>query len=70
MQQSLICNSMFSYLLQNNFISENQSFFKLSDSCVNQLLAIAREIYSSYDNKYEVRAIFLHISKAFWQSME
>ena len=33
----------------------NQSGFKPGDSCVNQLLAITHEIFSSFDDNYEVR---------------
>ena len=43
----------------------NQSGFKSGDSCVNQLLAITHEIFSSFDDNYEVRGVFFHISKAF-----
>ena len=32
---------------------------------VNQLLAIAHEIFSSFDDTYEVRGLFLYISRAF-----
>ena len=56
---------MFSHLLGNNLLSENQSGFKPGDSCINQLLAITYEIHSSFDENYEVRRVFLNISKAF-----
>ena len=55
---------MFTYFVENNLISENQSGFKPGDSCVNQLLAITYEILSTFDNNYEVRGIFLDISLA------
>ena len=32
---------------------------------VNQLLAIAHEIFSSFDDTYEVRVLFLDISRTF-----
>ena len=35
------------------------------DSCINQVLSITREIYSSFDDGFEVRSIFMDISKAF-----
>ena len=44
-----------------------QSGFKPGNSCVNQLLAITHEIFSSFDNNYEVRGIFLDISRAFYK---
>ena len=56
---------MFTYFIENNLISENQWGFKPSDFYVNQLLAITHEIFSSFDNNYEVRGVFLDISKAF-----
>ena len=56
---------MFTYIIENNLISENQSGFKPGDSCVNQLLAITHEIFSSFDDNYEVRGVFPDISKAF-----
>ena len=55
---------MFTYFIENNLISENQWGFKPSDFYVNQLLAITHEIFSSFDNNYEVRGVFLDISKA------
>ena len=45
----------------------NQSGFKPGNSCVNQLLAITHEIFSSFDNNYGVRGIFLDISRAFYK---
>ena len=46
-------------------ISENQSGFKLGNSCINQLLSITQEIYKSFDNCRELRGAFLHITKAY-----
>ena len=54
---------MFIYFIENNLISENQSGLKPGDSCINQLLAITHEIFSSFDDNYEVRGVFLDISK-------
>ena len=56
---------MFTYFIENNLISENQSGFKPGHSCINQLLAITHETFSSFDDNYEVRGVFLDISKAF-----
>ena len=61
----LIFNEMFSFLIENNLISSNQSGFKPGDSCITQLLSIKHEIYKSFDDGFEVRGIFLDISKAF-----
>ena len=61
---------MFPYSLENKLTSENQLGLKTSDSSANQLLFITHEIYSSFDDNYEVRGVFLDISKALgkvWQ---
>ena len=63
--ERLICNKMFTFFTENNFISPNHSRFSLGDSCVNQLLAITQEIYKSFDEGFEVTGVFLDISKAF-----
>ena len=51
--------------IEDELISPNQSGFKLGDSCINQLLAISHEIYNSFDDRFEVRGVFLDISKMF-----
>ena len=56
---------MFSFLLESNLVSPNQSGFKPGDSCINQLLSITHEIFQSFDEGFEVRSVFLDISKAF-----
>ena len=56
---------MFSFFLTNNLLAAKQSGFKPEDSCINQLLSITHEIYSSFDGGFEVRSVFLDISKAF-----
>ena len=33
--------------------------------CINQLLSITHDIYQSFQNGFEVRGVFLNISKAF-----
>ena len=63
--ERLIFNEMFSFFLANNLLAPNQSGFKPGDSCINQLLSITHEIYSSFDDGFEVRSLFLDISKAF-----
>ena len=63
--ERLIFNEMFGFLIENNLISSNQSGFKPGDSCINQLLSITHEIYKSFDDGFEVRGVFLDISKAF-----
>ena len=63
--ERLIYNSLFEYFIENDLISPNQSGFKPGDSCTNQLISITHEIYQSFDDGFEVRGVFLDISKAF-----
>ena len=51
--------------IQNNLITPNKSGFKTGDLCINQLISITHKIYKSFDDGYEVRGVFLDISKAF-----
>ena len=46
-------------------MSQTQPGSKPGDSCINQLLSITHEIYKSFDDMWEVRGVFLDISKAF-----
>ena len=57
--ESLICNSLFEFFIENELISSNQSGFKPSDCCINQLLSITHEILKSFCNRYEVRGFFI-----------
>ena len=63
--ERILYNSLFDFLNQNDLISPAQSGFKPGDSCINQLLSITHEIYHSIDEDYEIRGVFLDISKAF-----
>ena len=65
--ERLIYNEMFGFFLDKGLISDNQSGFKPGDSCINQLLSITHNIYKSFDDGYEVRGVFLDISKAFYK---
>ena len=56
---------MFEFFIKNNLISQHQSGFKPGDSCINQLLPITHEIHQSFDDGFDVRSVFLDISKAF-----
>ena len=63
--ERLLYDRMFEFFIANSLISKNESGFRPDDSCINQLLSIALEIYQSFDDNLEVRAVFLDISKAF-----
>ena len=58
---------MFSFFNENDLISQNQSGFKPGDSCINRLLSTTHEIYKSFHDGWEVRGVFLDISKAFYK---
>ena len=63
--ERIIYDNMLKYFLNNNLISPIQSGFRSGDSCINQLLSITHDIFTSFDNGLEVRGVFLDISKAF-----
>ena len=63
--ERLIFEEMFPFFMENKLIAANQSGFKPGDSCINQHIAITHEIYQSFDAGYEVRGVFLDISKGF-----
>ena len=56
---------MFEFFVENKLISSSQSVFKPGDSCINQLLSITHERYSSFDESLEARSVLIDISKAF-----
>ena len=56
---------MFQFFIKNDLISPSESGFKPGDSCINQFLSITHNINKSFECFYEVRGVFLDISKAF-----
>ena len=54
------------FLQNEQLLNPNQSGFRPSDSCINQLLSITHEIFQSFDATLplEVRLFFLDISRA------
>ena len=50
---------MFTFYIENEPVLSNQSGFKLRESCIDQFKSIAREIYKSFDDCYQVRRIYL-----------
>ena len=62
--EQLLYNDMFSFFSEKDLMSKNN--LDLDQMiCTNQLLSIAHEILSAYDDGHEVRGVFLDISKAF-----
>ena len=62
--ERLLYDTMFDFFSENNLLSPNQSWFRLGDSCINQLLSIIHETLSAFDTGLKVRGIFLDIFKA------
>ena len=56
---------MFHFSIKNDLISQSLLGFKPRDYFVNQLLSVALEIYKSFDDGFDVRTVFLDISKGF-----
>ena len=64
--EKVIFNSLYKYYDSNNILNINQSGFRSGDSCINQLINIAHDVFQSFDSNpsLEVRGVFLDISKA------
>ena len=56
---------MFDFFLDKDLISANHSGFKPGGSCINKLLSIIHNIHKPFHDGYEVRGVFLEISKVF-----
>ena len=63
--ERLLHNNKFSFFIENELVSQSQCGFKQEDSCINQLLLIAYEIYKSFNDGWKVRTVFLDIPKSF-----
>ena len=59
--ERLLYERMFDFFIENNLISKHQSGFRPGDSCINQRLSIALEIYRSVDDSLDVSTVFLDI---------
>ena len=60
-------NRINDFILKEELLNQNQSGFRLSDSCINQLLTITHEIFEAFhcNPLLEVRSVLLDTSKAF-----
>ena len=67
MFEKIIFKRIYNFISEENLLNHNQSGFRPSDSCVNQLLSITHKIFEPFDcnPSLEVRSVFLDISKAF-----
>ena len=60
-------DSIFNFMIQNNFLNGCYSGFRPHDSCINQSVSITRNIYRALgtNRSLEVQSVFLDLSKAF-----
>ena len=67
MFEKIIFNRIYNFISEENLLNHNQSGFRPSDSCVNQLLSITHKTFEAFDCNptLEVRSVFLDISRAF-----
>ena len=63
MFERLLYDVMLAFFSENNLFSPNQSRFRSSDSCINQLLSITHEILNAFNKGLEVCGIIFDISK-------
>ena len=63
--EKIIFKYMYNFLNKNSLISHYQSGFTPGDGTVHQLVDLVNFIYESFNEKKEVRSVFLDISKAF-----
>ena len=63
--ERIIYSRIFECLIENSLTTENPPEFKPGHSCINQLLSIRHDIYKSFNDGFEVKGVFLDISKAF-----
>ena len=64
--EKIIFNRIYNFISEENLLNHNQSGFRPSNSCVNQLLSTTHKIFEAFDCNptLEVRSVFLDISKA------
>ena len=65
--KKIIFNRIYNLHLEERILNPDQLCFRLSDSYVDQLIAITYEIFEAFDcnPRLEVRSVFLDISKSF-----
>ncbi len=63
--EKVLFNHIYHFLKANDLLKTNQSGFTPGDSTINQLINICNKIHCQLDNDYEIKAVFLDLSKAF-----
>ena len=68
--EKAIFKSVFEYIEEQKLLLKHQSGFRLSDSCINQLLSIVYDLYTTFDadSTLDLHGFFRHV-KDFWQSL-
>ena len=56
--ERIIYDNILKCFLDNNLISSKQCGFRLGDFCLNQLLSITHDVFTSFDNGVEVLGVF------------
>ena len=64
-QEKIVFNNIYPYLIRNGLLSERNSGFKKLDGTVNQLIHIVNNIYNGLDDGKDICLVFMDISKAF-----
>ena len=64
--KDLFLKKCLGFFLEKKLITLHQFGFRPDDSCINQLL-VTHEIHKNFDDRLEVRRVFLDISKAFYK---
>ena len=65
--EKIVSAHIYSYLVNHDLISKNQSGFRPGDSKTNQLIDFVNEVHKAFDDRrsLEVRSVFLDLFKAF-----
>ena len=53
----LLCSQMFEFFNRNKSVCKDQSALKPGDYCINEILAITHEIYKSFGDCIDRRAV-------------
>ena len=65
--EKVVFSMIYNFLLNERLLNPNQSGFRPSYSCINELLEFTHDIFKSFgcNPPLKVRSVFLYISKAF-----
>ena len=63
--ERIIHSELYQYVMDNKFITPNQSGFIRNDSCTNRLFYLVEHIYQKLEEGKQVPIVFLDIKKAF-----